>query len=131
MNTDNSATITRELAAADLARADLARADATTARVLEWAPLWDAMRADPTRWQRTTQAMFDELLGAVPPFAMGGGGFLCGEAYTHRGGEAVSVALVRNNSGCWAKYMTLREFRDWRADAEWGISVTNNPRDTK
>jgi len=36
---------------------------------LEWQALWDAMAANPSEWIPTTEAMYWEMLEAVPPRA--------------------------------------------------------------
>ena len=36
---------------------------------LEWEALWDAMEANPSEWIPTTEAMYWEMLEAVPPRA--------------------------------------------------------------
>ena len=37
---------------------------------LEWKELWDAMEANPSEWIPTTEAMYWEMLGVVPPRKM-------------------------------------------------------------
>lgn len=78
---------------------------------LEWRNLWAAMDAAPDRWQATTRRMFDEMLGAVPPAAIGGGAFLVGEAAHHNAqGEPVYRCFRKVGGEYEARYMTRREF---------------------
>jgi hypothetical protein len=79
---------------------------------LEWAELWAAMRPEPHHWVLTTQNMFDEMLGAVPPRAMGNGCFLVGEADHHNNeGRAVYACFKHiHGGGIEARYMTSAEF---------------------
>lgn len=88
----------------------------TEEKPLEWAALWGAMRASPERWRRTSLAMFDEMLGAVPPAAMGGGTFLVGEPnhHTHEG-EAVYACFYAHAGIVEARYMTRAEFSQFSA----------------
>lgn len=73
--------------------------------------LFAAMDADPKRWQPTTESMFYDMLGAVPPAAMGGGAFLVGEASHHNAqGEAVYACFRQISDEYAARYMTRREF---------------------
>lgn len=58
---------------------------------LEWAELWAAMTASPEQWIPTTPAMFDAMLGAVPPVAYRDDAFLVGEAHHHN--EQVTPGL--------------------------------------
>lgn len=84
---------------------------------LEWSDLWAAMKSGPTRWIRTTQNMFDEMLGVVPPASMGDGYFLCGEPKCdNEAGEAVYACFAQVSGGVvQARYMTFKEFRSWKA----------------
>lgn len=79
---------------------------------LEWSELWAAMRPEPHRWILTTQNMYDEMLGAVPPAAMGNGCFLVGEANHHNNeGRAVYACFKHITGGGFeARYMTHGEF---------------------
>jgi hypothetical protein len=80
---------------------------------LEWAPLWEAMDADPTAWIPTTESMYEEMRDCVPPRAMAQGAFLVGEPNSHNeAGEAV-YACFASRGGYRARYMTLREFNSW------------------
>lgn len=75
--------------------------------------LWDAMKKEPAQWTRTTEGMYYEMLEAVPPAAMGRGAFLVGEPYTHNSrGEAVHACFANTYGDFFARYMTIREFRE-------------------
>ena len=84
---------------------------------LEWNELWDAMRNAPSPWVKTTENMFFEMLGAVPPTDMFAGAFLVGEAsHTSAAGEDVFACFVEHTDGTFeARYMTQREFDAWKA----------------
>lgn len=83
---------------------------------LEWAALWDAMLASPERWQRSTPAMFDEMLNVLPPVAMGGGAFLAGEPNHHNAeGAAVYACFYAHAGIVEARYMTRAEFSQFRS----------------
>lgn len=88
-----------------------------TATPLEWSALWTAMQANydakSDAWTLTTQHMFDEMLGVVPPVAMRHGAFLVGEASDHNEhGQAVYAAFRQLPGNVFhAKYMTANEFR--------------------
>lgn len=91
-----------------------AQLDAMNGPPLVWADLWAAMDADPDRWQTTTAEMFYEMLGAVPPEAMGGGAFLVGDPASHNAsGEAVYACFREVGGEYEARYMTRREFRNF------------------
>lgn len=78
---------------------------------LEWQELWDAMNADPDAWIPTTEHMYWEMLGAVPPEKMIGRNFLVGEASHHNEkGEAVYSSFTKFGDTYKAKYMTVAEF---------------------
>ena len=84
---------------------------------LEWSDLWAAMdeawRNGSREWFPTTENQFDAMLGAVPPRLMGGGGFLCGEPWTHdSAGRGVYAEFVRLTGGRYAaRYSTAEQFR--------------------
>ena len=81
---------------------------------LVWSELWDAMRSEPDRWQYTAEAMYHEMLGVLPPAAMGGGAFLVGEANHHNEqGHAVYACFYHVNGDYLARYMTRAEFREF------------------
>lgn len=78
---------------------------------LEWAPLFDAMRAAPDAWIPTTPHMFEEMRDCLPPRAMGRGAFLVGEPNHHNErGRAVYACFRRNGEAIEARYMTHAEF---------------------
>ena len=84
------------------------------ANTLEWALLWAAMKSDPGAWIETTSDMFDQMLGCVPPAAMGRGGFLVGEADHHNDeGAAVMAHFSKQGAKIFAKYSTIAEFKEW------------------
>lgn len=78
---------------------------------LEWQELWDAMDANPNEWILTTESMYWEMLGAVPPIKMIGRNFVVGEPLRSNGqGEAVYSCFARFGDTCKAKNLTLAEF---------------------
>ena len=78
---------------------------------LEWKELWDAMDANPSEWIPTTEAMYWEMLGVVPPRKMIGEQFLVGEALRSDGnGEAVYSCFTKFGDTYKAKNMTVKEF---------------------
>ena len=88
--------------------------DALIGPPLVWGELWAAMDAHPTRWHATTEQMFHDMLGAVPPTAMGGGAFLVGEEVRdNENGEPVFACFRGSHGGHAARYMTRREFREF------------------
>lgn len=101
-----------------------AELDATIGQPLEWGALWAAMASEPDRWQTTTAEMFYDMLGAVPPAAMGGSAFLVGEASSWNArGEDVFACFTRHHDGTYgARYMTKREFQEFLAVRSAGAS---------
>ena len=78
---------------------------------LEWQPLWDAMDASPNDWIPTTEAMYWEMLGVVPPRKMIGQQFLVGEALRHNSeSEEVYSCFTKFGDTYKAKNMTVNEF---------------------
>lgn len=78
---------------------------------LEWQELWDAMEASPNEWIPTTENMYWEMLGAVPPEKMIGRNFLVGEPLRSNGqGEAVYSCFTKSGDTYKAKNMTVAEF---------------------
>ena len=76
--------------------------------------LWDAMKKEPTKWIRTTEGMYYDMLEVLPPAAMGHGAFLVGEPYTHNSrGEAVHACFANMYGDFFARYSTIREFREY------------------
>ena len=104
-----------------------AELDAMICAPIEWDALWSAMDAQPTRWHATTAHMFGEMLGAVPPAAMGGGAFLVGEAVRDNAqGEAIYACFRHhaNDADTYsARYMTNREFREFLSIRFSGAAV--------
>jgi hypothetical protein len=84
-----------------------------TATTLEWASLWDAMKATPEAWISTTEAMYWNMLGALPPRAMSGSTFLVGEAdHLNADGRAVYACFVNFGDSYRARYLTLAQFKE-------------------
>ena len=82
-----------------------------SAHKLEWQALWDAMDANPSAWIETTEAMYWEMLGAVPPRKMLGNNFMVGEPLRHNGhGEAVHACFTKFGDTYKARNLTLSEF---------------------
>ena len=78
---------------------------------LEWKELWDAMEANPSEWIPTTEAMYWEMLGVVPPRKMIGQQFLVGEALRHNSeSEEVYSCFTKFGDTYKAKNMTVNEF---------------------
>lgn len=78
---------------------------------LEWQALWDAMDANPDAWIPTTEHMYWEMLGAVPPIKMLGRNFLVGEPLRSNGqGEAVYSCFTKFGDTYTAKNLTVAEF---------------------
>jgi len=86
-------------------------ADYPSGKPLEWAELWAAMKAAPQRWQPTTEHMFYEMLGAVPPRDMANGAFLVGEPDHHTAdGQAVYACFKQVGEEYETRYMTHADF---------------------
>jgi hypothetical protein len=78
---------------------------------LEWQELWVAMKSKPSEWIPTTENMYWQMLGALPPAKMLGANFLVGEAERHNDkGEAVYACFTKFGDTYKAKYLTLVEF---------------------
>jgi hypothetical protein len=76
-----------------------------------WQSLWNEMKNQPFQWVETTQEMYYEMLGCVPPIRQKGGFFMVGEPTSHNeNGEALYAAFNKNNGRFYAKYLTLSEF---------------------
>ena len=79
--------------------------------LLEWQELWDAMEANPDAWIPTTENMYWEMLGVVPPIKMLGRNFLVGEADHHNAdGRAVYACFCTFGDSYSARYLTVAEF---------------------
>lgn len=84
---------------------------AQTETPLEWAALWAAMKPAPYPWILTTEKMFWDMLGAVPPRAQRNDGFLVGEPDDTNGeGETLYACFMQQGELTKARYMTVREF---------------------
>ena len=84
-----------------------------TTMTLEWAPLWDAMKATPEAWIPTTKAMYWGMLEVLPPRKMMGTNFLVGEADHHNAdGYAVYACFKKFKDDYSARYMTLAQFKE-------------------
>ena len=78
---------------------------------LEWHALWDAMDANPDTWIPTTEAMYWEMLGAVPPIKIIGQNFMVGEPLRHDSqGHAVYACFTKFGETYKARNMTLEQF---------------------
>jgi hypothetical protein len=80
---------------------------------LEWKALWDALDANPDAWIPTTEAMYWEMLEAVPPRKMIGHHFLVGEALRDNSdGYPVYSCFTKHGDTHKAKHMTYKQFVD-------------------
>jgi len=78
---------------------------------LEWEALWDAMDLNPAEWIPTTEAMYWEMLEAVPPRKQNRSSFLVGEAdHDNAEGYPVYSAFKRVGDNFYAKKMTYEQF---------------------
>lgn len=78
---------------------------------LEWNELWDAMEAAPEEWIETTEAMYWEMMGALPPRKMTRAAFLVGEPLRHNHeGRAVYSCFTRLGDTYKAKNLTTKQF---------------------
>ena len=85
----------------------------TDAKLLEWDALWDAMDANPGEWIPTTETMYWEMLGALPPRKMVGDNFMVGEPLRHNAdGLLVYACFCKFGDSYKAKNLTLREFME-------------------
>jgi hypothetical protein len=82
------------------------------AALLEWSDLWAAMDASPEAWIPTTEAMYWDMLEAVPPRAQSSFGFLVGEPLRHNdAGKAVHACFKQVGNDYFAKNLTGEQFR--------------------
>ena len=82
---------------------------------LEWSELWNAMKASPDQWIRTTKEMYDEQLCCMPPTRHRAYCFLVGEPERHNDNdEPVFAAFKFTTEGYFAKYQTILEFNQGR-----------------
>jgi hypothetical protein len=78
---------------------------------LEWEALWDAIKVNPTDWIPTTEAMYWEMLCAVPPRIQNRSAFLVGEPDNHNAeGYPVYTCFKRAGDSFYAKNMTFKQF---------------------
>jgi hypothetical protein len=83
-----------------------------TAIKLEWDALWNAMGVAPGAWVQTTEAMYWQMLEAVPPAAQSRCAFLVGEAHHHNDeGRAVYACFQETPRGFFARYLTVQQFK--------------------
>jgi hypothetical protein len=76
-----------------------------------WQELWNEMKNQPSQWVETTEEMYFEMLGCLPPIRQKGGFFMVGEPTRHNAkGEAVYAAFNETDGRFYAKYLTLSEF---------------------
>jgi hypothetical protein len=77
----------------------------------EWQALWDEMDANPSQWIETTEDMYFEMLGVLPPRKMVGDSFMVGEPLRHNGkGEAIHACFTKLGDTYKARNLTLVEF---------------------
>jgi hypothetical protein len=82
------------------------------AKKLEWAALWDAMEAAPEAWIETTEAMYWDMLEALPPRKMSHNAFLVGEPLRHNEeGQAVYACFVRFGETVKARNLTVKQYQ--------------------
>jgi hypothetical protein len=75
-----------------------------------WQSLWNEMKKQPFQWVETTEEMYFEMLGCVPPIRHKGTFFMVGEPTRHNAkGEALYAAFNKTNGRFYAKYLTLSE----------------------
>ena len=80
---------------------------------LEWQALWDAMDAAPDAWIPTTEAMYWNMLEALPPRAMGRGSFLVGEPLRdNEHGETVYSCFCQTGDNVRARNLTIKQFKE-------------------
>jgi len=84
-------------------------------------------------WKRITEEHFDYMLGCVPPEALQGNAFLCGEALRfNQKGENVFSAFIMIGEAFYENEKTLREFdpAEWVREIVKGL-MTGNISNTK
>jgi len=94
---------------------------ATKQTPLEWSALWSAMRTEYDKAAadnrhpeliETTEDLFFNMLGAVPPMIHKRGAFLAGEANHHNdNNEAVYAGFIEIEGRFFARYATVKEFQ--------------------
>ena len=83
----------------------------------EYSALFQLMGASPRQWVPTTEKMFYDMLGALPPMKLrtdgGWTGFLMGEPVNHDAqGDAIYSAYICVDGKFYAQNMTVKEFKD-------------------
>lgn len=83
----------------------------------EGSALFQIMDVHPRQWVPTTENMYYDMLGALPPVAYGNAenwtGFLMGEPVTHDArGDAIYSAYIRVDDNFYVQNMTVKEFKD-------------------
>lgn len=78
----------------------------------EWAELWSTMDANPEAWVETTEEMYWEMLGCLPPRKMSANAFLVGEPLRHDERGAVHACFVRVGGVYWAKNLNVCDFAE-------------------
>lgn len=81
-------------------------------RKLTRQPLWEAMKANPDAWIETTKEMAYEMLGALPPIGSWGRFMVSEPVRDNDEGEAVYAAFKIVSDRHFARYLTLRQFRN-------------------
>lgn len=81
-------------------------------KLLEWSPLWAAMKDQSEAWIPTTKGMYWAMLEVLPPRAHAGGAFIVGEPLRHNSeGKAVHACFKQSGAGYFARNLTVAEFR--------------------
>ena len=83
----------------------------------EYSALFQIMDAHPRQWVPTTENMYYDMLGALPPVAYGNAenwtGFLMGEPVTQdTHGDAIYGAYICVDGKFYAQNMTVKDFKD-------------------
>jgi len=80
----------------------------------EWKDLWQKMNDFPFFWIPTTENMYHDQLGSVPPAAQSSNCFLAGEPHhSNDQYENVYACFVHTKLGYFAKYLSLKEYREF------------------
>lgn len=101
---------------------------------MEWKDLWQKMNDFPFFWIPTTESMYHDQLGSVPPARQANGAFLVGEAHhSDDQGKNVYACFVHTKLGYFAKYMSAKEFNEFLVrpvQVEFhDLLVYNSPKD--
>lgn len=89
----------------------------TPSSILSHKEFFAAIRADflagAQVWRETSQEVFDDMLGALPPAYMGPGSFAMGEPYTIDGkGRQIFTYFIERSGRCFGLYCALCQIRD-------------------